>query len=224
MYRKWSGCILVLFLLFSDTFYAQINDDLGVWFAYNLKSNIKEDFSLSVDIQSRYNKNKQQLIRGVFGNNLNKNFNVGLGYGFFNNQRQNLVEDITENRIFQELNYKHTLFEILNFKHRFRIEERFMSHKDLFMRYRYALSLNYNLITNNSGDKKLKLLVANEIFINSSVSKLDENELVSYDRNRLLLGLEYAFLKKIAIQFAFMEQYLESDSISQLVFKVVHKI
>ena len=91
-----------LFLFFiTYNLNAQINEDLGIWYAYNFKTKFHEKFTLSVDIQSRYNSNKQQLIRGVLGKNFKKKFNLGLGYGYFNNQRSNPNKTIHENRIFQ---------------------------------------------------------------------------------------------------------------------------
>ncbi|MGB2231294.1 MAG: DUF2490 domain-containing protein [Flavobacteriaceae bacterium] len=215
-----------LFLFFiTYNLNAQINEDLGIWYAYNFKTKFHEKFTLSVDIQSRYNSNKQQLIRGVLGKNFKNNFNLGLGYGYFNNQRSNPNKTIHENRIFQELNFNHTLFTVLKLKHRFRIEERFMSHKDFFMRFRYAISVRYNLFTNKNQTKLLNALVANELFVNSEVIQFEEeSELVSYDRNRFLIGMEYVFHSKISLQLAYMEQYLENNKATQIVLKVTHKI
>ena len=117
--------LAALFLFFiAYNLNAQINEDLGTWYAYNFKTKFHEKFTLSVDIHSRYNSNKQQLIRGVLGKNFKNNFNLGFGYGYFNNQRSNPNKTIHENRIFQELNFNHTLFTVLKLKHRFRIEER----------------------------------------------------------------------------------------------------
>ena len=61
---------------------------------------------------------------------IKNNFNLGFGYSYFNNQRSNPNKTIHENRIFLELNFNHRLFTVLKLKHRFRIEERFMLHKD----------------------------------------------------------------------------------------------
>ena len=225
MILKYVRPALVFFLFIFYNSNAQINDDLGLWYAYNLKTKFHEKLTLSVDIQSRYNINKQQLIRGVLGKNLKNNFNVGIGYGYFNNQRLNPRKNIQENRIFQELNFKHKLLTIFRLKHRFRVEERFMSHKDFFMRYRYAISLKYNLFQDENQSKLLNLLVANEIFVNSEVIQFDEeSELVAYDRNRFLIGMEYAFHNNLSFQLAYMEQYLKTNKAAQIVLKVTHKI
>ena len=100
-----------------------------------------------------------------------------------------------------------------------------MSHKDFFMRFRYAISVRYNLFTNKNETKLLNALVANELFVNSEVIQFEEeSELVSYDRNRFLIGMEYVFHSKISLQLAYMEQYLENNKATQIVLKVTHKI
>lgn len=130
-----------------------------------------------------------------------------------------------ENRIFQELNFNHKLFAVFKLKHRFRVEERFMSHKDFFVRYRYAISLKYNLLKNENQSKILNMLVANELFVNSEVIQFEEeSELVAYDRNRFLIGMEYAFHNNLAFQLAYMEQYIENNKAAQIILKVTHKI
>lgn len=225
MILKYIRSVLVFFFFIVCNSNAQINADLGLWYAYNFKSNLHEKFTVSVDIQSRYNTNKQQLIRGVLGKNLKNNFNAGIGYGYFNNQRSNPRKNIHENRIFQELNFKHKLLAIFKLKHRLRVEERFMTHKDFFMRYRYAISIKYNLLKNENQSKILNMLVANELFVNSEVIQFEEEtELVTYDRNRFLIGMEYAFHNSISLQLAYMEQYLENNKAAQIVLKVTHKI
>ena len=222
---KYFKPVLVFFFFSAYNSNAQINQHLGLWYAYNFKSNFYEEFTVSIDIQSRYNTNKQQLIRGVFGKNLKNNFNVGIGYGYFNNQQSNPRKNIQENRIFQELNFKHKLLAVFKLKHRFRVEERFMSHKDFFMRYRYAISLKYNLFKNENQSKFLNMLVANELFVNSEVIQFEEeSELVTYDRNRFFIGMEYEFHNNISLQLAYMEQYLENNKAAQIVLKVTHKI
>lgn len=225
MILKYIRTVLVFFFFIVYSSNAQINEDLGLWYAYNFKTKYYEKFTLSVDIQSRYNTNKQQLIRGVFGKNLKNNFNVGIGYGYFNNQQSNPRKNIQENRIFQELNFNHKLLAVFKLKHRFRVEERFMSHKDFFMRFRYAISLKYNLFKNENQSKLLNMLVANELFVNSEVIQYEEeSDLVAYDRNRFLIGMEYAFHNNISLQLAYMEQYLENNKAAQIVLKVTHKI
>lgn len=225
MILKYIRTVLVFFLFIVYNSNAQINEDLGQWYAYNFKSKFHEKFTLSVDIQSRYNTNKQQLIRGVLGKNLKNNFNLGMGYGYFNNQLSNPRKKNQENRIFQELNFNHKLFAVFKLKHRFRVEERFMSHKDFFVRYRYAISLKYNLLKNENQSKILNMLVANELFVNSEVIQFEEeSELVAYDRNRFLIGMEYAFHNNLAFQLAYMEQYIENNKAAQIILKVTHKI
>ena len=223
MIFKWKLLVLFSFCFVFQKTSAQINENLGVWYAYNLKTNIQENFTISVDLQTRYNTNKQQLIRGVIGKKLKNNFNLGIGYGYFNNQRPGPIV-IYENRIFQELNYKHKGLAVLNFKHRFRVEERFMSHKNFFMRYRYAIAIRCNLFYENNKTSVLNLLLANEVFLNSEISREDQSDLASFDRNRIFFGLEYNFEKKFTFQIAYMDQHLETNNAAQLVLKLVHKI
>ena len=100
-----------------------------------------------------------------------------------------------------------------------------MSHKDFFMRYRYAISLKYNLFKNENQSKLVNMLVANELFVNSEIIQYEEeSDLVAYDRNRFLIGMEYAFHNNISLQLAYMEQYLENNKAAQIVLKVTQKI
>ena len=92
------------------------------------------------------------------------------------------------------------------------------------MRYRYAISLKYNLFKNENQSKFLNMLVANELFVNSEVIQFEESELVTYDRNRFFIGMEYEFHNNISLQLAYMEQYLENNKAAQIVLKVTHKI
>ena len=67
-----------------------------------------------------------------------------------------------------------------------------MSHKDFFMRYRYAIFLNIIYLRMKNQSKFLNMLVANELFVNSEVIQFEEeSELVTYDRNRFFIGMEY---------------------------------
>lgn len=93
------------------------------------------------------------------------------------------------------------------------------------MRFRYAISLRYNLFTNKNQSKLFNMLVANELFVNSEVIQFEEeSELVSYDNNRFLIGMEYAFYSNISLQLANMEQYLKNNKAIQIVLKLTHKI
>ena len=89
------------------------------------------------------------------------------------------------------------------------------------MRFRYAISLRYNLFTNKNQSKLFNMLVANELFVNSEVIQFEEeSELVAYDRNRFLIGMEYAFHNNLAFQLAYMEQYIENNKAAQIILKL----
>ena len=79
----------------------------------------------------------------------------------------------------------------------------------------------YNLFKNENQSKFFKnMLVANELFVNSEVIQFEEeSELVTYDRNRFFIGMEYEFHNNISLQLAYMEQYLENNKAAQIVLK-----
>ena len=62
------------------------------------------------------------------------------------------------------------------------------------------------------------MLVANELFVNSeeSIQFEEESELVTYDRNRFFIGMEYEFHNNISLQLAY-RQYLENNGLAQIV-------
>ena len=76
------------------------------------------------------------------------------------------------------------------------------------MRFRYFLSLNIPLKTNETGISPLYLSAYNEIFLNSKSS--------IFDRNRVYGGLGYNLNKNIKIEVGYMNQFFETDSRDQI--------
>ena len=125
-------------------------------------------------------------------------------------------ETTNENRIYQEALLPQKIGNRVYLSHRFRYEQRFVENQDFRTRYRYNLFINIPL--NKSEMKKNTIYTAfyNEVFI-SGEKNIGNNRKVSiFDRNRLYLGLGYAFSENLRIQTGWMNQSTDNTSKNQL--------
>lgn len=212
-------------LFISTSLFAQ-NDQTGAWYIYFGSIKPKDSkFSLDPEIQYR-NHNfggdlQQLLIRPIAKYQVLPNINLGLGYAYVLTEQAGDIDfPNRENRIHQEVILSQSAWRI-NFRHRFRYEQRFVEDKDFNTRYRYCLfvdvPLNKPEITNNT----VYLALYNELFINGT--KTDDTRNV-FDRNRVYLGSGYRFSKDFAIQLGWMNQILENNSKGQIMLSLHHNL
>ena len=211
--KKITMAVLTILLALPSYMSAQ-DSDFGNWIMYFGNKKINNHWNIHHEIQYRnYNAIgdlEQLLLRTGLGYNLNETNNVLLGYGYI--LSENYIGDtddkisVNEHRIFQQYTAKQNVGKV-NLSHRYRFEQRFVE-SDFKLRFRYFLSLNIPLKTNDEGFSPLYLSAYNEIFLNSKSS--------IFDRNRVYGGLGYNLNKNIKVELGYMNQFFETDSRDQI--------
>ena len=138
------------------------------------------------------------------------NFDVALGQTFSwqNPQFPNatMILTVPEVRSFQELNATQMISSKIAFSTRLRVEERFVRKNNgielldghnFNMRYRFKLQYQFWLGKN----KKDNLKLSNELMVNSGAN------VNFFDQNRLYLGFEHNFTKKLSVEIGYLRWY-----------------
>jgi len=159
---------------------------LGNWNALIFKSKLNEKWSMiqenhvkSTDFNLQYD---YYEIKETVYYAIRSNLATALGSGLFHTCNSGTLFDIKESRnefrTWEELNYKHTL-KRLNFEHRGRLEQRFLSdgYKN---RIRYRIGFMANLNQDPKKSSRFFLSFNNELYI-----PLDG---IKIEKNRLLIG------------------------------------
>lgn len=215
--------ISISLVLFFQTISFGNNKD-GLWLMYFGNVSIKEsNFKIHYEIQDR-NHNigtdlNQLLIRGALQYNFKNQITFGTGYGFIQSEKEFTPDiPIRENRIYQEVLMQQNVSK-LNFKHRFRYEQRFIEETYFKTRFRYQLGLDIPVYNTNSG-KNFYATAYNEIFINGE--KTASSSL--FDRNRLFIGAGFKLNKKLSFQAGWLNQMIENKSNQQILLSLHHQI
>ena len=113
-------------------------EENGIWYMYFGMNKISERFSVHTEAQFRYYETSanfnQLLLRTGLNYHINPNAIATLGYAYIDTDptfegNENLVNNIGENRIFQQFILKNKVWEFL-FEHRYRLEQRFIKVED----------------------------------------------------------------------------------------------
>ena len=202
------------------------HDDLGGWYIYFGNIGIPESkFSIDAEVQHRNHEFasdlQQLLLRSGAKFQAAETLSLTLGYAFV--QSESFGEPdlpVRENRIYQEANLTQKTGR-LNFRHRFRYEQRFVEGRDFNTRYRYCLFLDIPLTKPDLAAQTLYASLYNEIFVHGQ--KTGDSRAV-FDRNRIYLGAGYRFTKSLALQAGWMNQVLENSNKPQIVLSIHHKM
>lgn len=201
-------------------------DNMGGWYAYFGNISFPESrFSVDAEAQFRYHEIasdlQQLLIRSGLKFAATESLSLTAGYAFIQTESADQPDlPIRENRLYQEANLSQKTWR-LNFRHRFRYEQRFVEGRDFNTRYRYCLFVDIPVTRDSLVGKTVYASLYNEIFINGQ--KTSDNRAV-FDRNRIYLGAGYRFSKSLAVQAGWMNQILESSAKAQVVLSVHHKM
>ncbi|NNK86798.1 MAG: DUF2490 domain-containing protein [Flavobacteriaceae bacterium] len=191
------------------------DSDFGNWIIYLGNKQFNPKWNWHHEVQYRnydaIGDLEQLLLRTGVGYNLGKNnHNLLLGYGFI--ASENYVGDsddkvqVNEHRIYQQFLTKQQLGRV-KLTHRYRFEQRFVE-SDFRLRFRYFLSFNIPLKSDESGTGPWYLSIYDEVFLNG--------ESAVFDRNRLYGGLGYQLNKTVRFELGYMNQFFESSSRDQL--------
>lgn len=199
----------IFLLLLSLPSFAQ---DLNGWLIYFGNAKIKETkFSIHHELQLRDYKligdHNQTLVRFA-GQYQFKPYLVGsLGYGFIYTESEGAPnKPFVENRIYQEALFSQGVGQS-KFRHRLRLEERFIENQDFRGRFRYCLFVDIPLTKAGFDKKGTYVALYDEIFINLS----DDDALKVFDRNRAYAGFGYKITGQTGLQLGYMRQNVGSQ-------------
>lgn len=204
-------------------------DDTGAWYMYFFSTQFNESqWGMQGDIQYRNwdlgGDLEQLLLRGgVTWTTLNKVATFTLGYGNITTGTFGSSNSTSnESRIYQEALIRHALGERLRFRHRFRLEQRWVEDQDFRTRFRYAIFVDLPLNNKIIKPGTWYLAAYNEVFVNLESDIGNGRSVDTFDRNRLYGALGYSVTKGIKIQGGYMHQSTNSIDKGQIQLSLHH--
>ena len=197
---------LPIFLILSSiTNVAGQSEDVGSWNILNVKYNVNEKVSVFGEGQLRslkfYDDFHYYEYKGGFNYNALKNLKLTLGAGSYQTYKEggNFVvpKNNNEFRIWPQiiLSQKIGGFSV---EQRYRAELRYTSN-GYRNRYRYRLGLSYPFGKENNGFKPFQISFSNELFFT--------NNEPYFERNRMLLALNYKPTRATTLQVCYLHQF-----------------
>lgn len=183
------------------------------WLIYFGSSQIKDSkFSIHHELQLRDYKllgdHNQTLIR--FGGQYQfKPYLQGtIGYGFIHSESEGSPNNpFDEHRIYQEALFSHNVTKMM-WRHRLRLEERFIEYQDFRGRFRYCFFVDIPLNAKQFDKGGVYAAVYDEVFLNIS----DSESIKTFDRNRAYLGIGYKLHKTLGVQLGYMRQNVGNNT------------
>ena len=197
--------IAVISLFFSSNIVVAQNFDLGSWNILNIKYNQNEKWSFFGEAQLRslkfYNNFHYYEYKGGINLKIHKNVKLTLGAGSYQtyNEGGNFVlpKNNNEFRLWPQA----VLFQSLgNFKieQRYRSELRFTSN-GYRNRFRYRLGVSYPFGKEHDNYKPFQISASNELFFTNTEPY--------FERNRMLVTLNYKPSKATTLQIGYLHQF-----------------
>ena len=197
--------IALISLFFSSNVVIAQNFDLGSWNILNIKYNQNEKWSFFGEAQLRslkfYNNFHYYEYKGGINLKVHKNVKLTLGAGSYQtyNEGGNFVlpKNNNEFRIWPQA----VLFQSLgNFKieQRYRSELRFTSN-GYRNRFRYRLGVSYPFGKEQDNYKPFQISASNELFFTNTEPY--------FERNRMLVTLNYKPSKSTTLQIGYLHQF-----------------
>ena len=223
---------ILLTLCLAAPAYAQVaidEDDTGAWYMYffNTQFNASQ-WGMQGDFQYRNwdlgGDLEQLLLRGgITWTSLNKVATLTLGYGNITTGAfgsSNATSN--ESRVYQEALIRHGLGGRLKFRHRFRLEQRWVEDQDFRTRFRYAIFADVPLNNKTIKPGTWYLAFYNEVFVNLESDIGDGRSVDTFDRNRLYGALGYSLSNTVKIQGGYMHQTTNSIDKGQIQLSLHH--
>lgn len=141
--------------------------------------------------------------KGGISYDISKNFTVLLGVGRYTTYQVDEYDSplTRETRLWQQLTQSQNIGR-LKFEHRYRVEQRWLTHRDrdeYRNRIRYRLNLQIPLNNEEIEAKTWFVSTYNEIFLNPNLQP--------FERNRLYAGLGYELSPEWILQAGWLNQY-----------------
>lgn len=216
---------ILLFISLLPLSYVHAQSPQG-WLIYFGNSQIKNsNFSIHHEIQLRDYKllgdHNQTLVRVGGQYQFSPLFQGSLGYGFIHSEAEGSPNyPFNEHRIYQEGILSHNI-KNMKWRHRLRLEERFIENQDFRGRFRYCLFADIPLSSKQFDKNGIYLAVYDEVFLNIS----EEESLKVFDRNRAYAGVGYKLQKNLGIQLGYMRQNVgKNEGTNHLLVSLHHKM
>lgn len=204
-------------------------DDTGAWYMYFFSTRFNDSqWGMQGDIQYRNwdlgGDLEQLLLRGGVTWTTPNNFaTFTLGYGNITTGAFGSSNSTSnESRVYQEALLKHGLGERLRFRHRFRLEQRWVEDQDFRTRFRYAIFADLPLNNKTIIPGTWYLAAYNEIFVNLESDIGNGRSVDTFDRNRLYGALGYSLNKTMKLQGGYMHQSTNSVDKGQIQLSLHH--
>lgn len=191
-------------LLFTNHLFAQ-NIDLGTWNIINLKYMYSEKIGFFTETQLRslrfFDHFHYYEIKGGLDYRLQKNVKLTLGAGTYQTYKEGgdfvLPKNNDEFRVWPQITLNQNIG-LLQVEQRYRAEMRFTS-GGYRNRFRYRIGISYAFGQNKQGFKPFQVSASNELFFTNSEPY--------FERNRIIVNLNYKPSKSITFQFGYLHQF-----------------
>ena len=189
---------------FVTSAYAQ-KFELGSWNIINVKYSIDNKWSTFGEAQLRslkfYNHFHYYEYKGGVSYKANKNLNIALGAGSYQTYKEGgsfvLPKNNDEFRIWPQIVLSQSIGKF-TIEQRYRAEMRFTSN-GYRNRFRYRLGLSYPFGEKKNGYKPFQINASNELFFT--------NNEPYFERNRVLISLNYKPTKTTTLQVGYLHQF-----------------
>jgi hypothetical protein len=179
--------------------------DLGSWNILNLKYKVNSKFSLFGEGQIRslkfYDNFHYYEYKGGINYAAYKNLTLTLALGSYQTYKEGgdfvLPKNNDEFRIWPQVVLSQAIGKI-NIEQRYRAEARFTS-TGFRNRFRYRAGLSYPFGKLKNGIKPFQIGLSNEIFFT--------NNEPYFERNRMLIALNYKVTKETSLQIGYLNQF-----------------
>ncbi|APY09477.1 hypothetical protein BWZ20_14710 [Winogradskyella sp. J14-2] len=184
---------------------------LGTWYTYGSHHRLSERFSINPCAELRFyetSSNYNLAFVSIRGNyHISNNETIGLGYAYldidtvfeFDHQ-----PNVHEHRVYEQYAINHNISK-LNIQHRARFEQRFLdfsNRNELQNRFRYRLSLKYNL--------------SNTIFINVLEEPFVNFQDQAFHENRFYTGFGFKVTKHSQLQIGYLKQHIRKHNLNRI--------
>jgi len=204
---------IILFSLTNSIIFSQkiIDNHLNSWWSYAGDHTLVDDWSLHTLYSFRRNdfvKNWQQSLLRIGPNfKISDYLTVTAGFDWLVNLphgKQPVAKRFNEYRIFERFTLKNEVA-MIDLKHRYQLEQRFVSGHLVRNRVRYRLTASIPL----GYDNPFSVVLFDEVFM-----KMGEGVVGQYlEQNWVYIGITCHFNKQASIKLGYMNQYLiKSDN------------
>lgn len=197
-------CLLITLMGFGHVSFSQY-PDLGSWNIINVKYTVNDKWSLFGEVQVRslkfYNFFHYHEYKGGVNYRFHPNARISLSAGKFDTYKEGgnfiLPKNNDEFRIWPQLVLNQKFWKF-NLEQRLRSEFRFtrLGYRN---RFRYRLGVSHPLGRTKNGYSPFQIGASNELFFT--------NKAPYFERNRLLLSLDYKTSKSLSFQIGYMHQF-----------------